>query len=188
MSIDALAAPPDYSAVLNWQMRKMMEYYRLTTTTATSSKTSCEALGKTGFRVLESRPLLHTRRHTTKGFLHLSIHRFQQSAPCHAHLALIRKHNGMIILNLRIEFRAHGLVHKYIYPTCQVFDFEEHGTRYICAQLGTLQIRIPKNPEDWQRRALKMARFKSARRKSNSNNCSPRKSKLFNGYCLCLSR
>ena len=28
VSIDALAAPPDYSAVLNWQMRKMMEYYR----------------------------------------------------------------------------------------------------------------------------------------------------------------
>ena len=28
---------------------------------------------------------------------------------------------------------------------CQVFDFEEHGTRYICAlKLGTLQIRIPK--------------------------------------------
>ncbi|NCG10224.1 MAG: hypothetical protein GWP33_03880 [Alphaproteobacteria bacterium] len=28
VSIDALAAPPDFSAVLNWQMRKMMEYYR----------------------------------------------------------------------------------------------------------------------------------------------------------------
>ena len=28
VSNDALAAPPDYSAVLNWQMRKMMEYYR----------------------------------------------------------------------------------------------------------------------------------------------------------------
>ena len=26
--ITALAAPPDYSALLNWQMRKIMEYYR----------------------------------------------------------------------------------------------------------------------------------------------------------------
>jgi len=28
VSITALAAPPDYSALLNWQMRKIMEYYR----------------------------------------------------------------------------------------------------------------------------------------------------------------